>query len=108
MNLRRRRRVSGAVPQQAGNRRADQGGESGGEDDPPLLSSFPLKPGAAGAEPVGLQSGQFERVDNLGAYSIPSETGLLIPSVRSSFVSQGVQSDRGATLGLAPAEKREL
>jgi hypothetical protein len=24
---------------------------------------------------------RFERVDNLGAYSIPSETGLLIPSV---------------------------
>jgi hypothetical protein len=23
----------------------------------------------------------FEHVDNLGAYSIPSETGLLIPSV---------------------------
>jgi hypothetical protein len=57
---------------------------------------------------LAYQSGQFERVDNLGAYSIPSETGLLIPSVRSSFVSQGVQSDRGATLGLAPAEKREL
>jgi hypothetical protein len=29
---------------------------------------------------------RFERVDNLGAYSIPSETGLLIPSV---YVSQG-------------------
>ena len=24
---------------------------------------------------------RFERVDNLGAYRIPSETGLLIPSV---------------------------
>ncbi|MGA7382183.1 MAG: hypothetical protein WBX03_15145, partial [Terriglobales bacterium] len=24
---------------------------------------------------------RFERVDSLGAYSIPSETGLLIPSV---------------------------
>jgi hypothetical protein len=23
---------------------------------------------------------RFKRVDNLGAYSIPSETGLLIPS----------------------------
>jgi hypothetical protein len=23
---------------------------------------------------------RFERIDNLGAYSIPSETGLLIPS----------------------------
>src|ERR1039457_7645402 len=27
----------------------------------------------------------FEHVDNLGAYSIPSETGLLIPSVNSSY-----------------------
>jgi hypothetical protein len=27
---------------------------------------------------------RFERVDNLGAYSIPSETGLLIPSVYDS------------------------
>jgi hypothetical protein len=26
----------------------------------------------------------FEHVDNLGAYSIPSETGLLIPSVYNS------------------------
>jgi len=26
---------------------------------------------------------RFERVDNLGAYSIPSETGLLISSVNS-------------------------
>jgi hypothetical protein len=29
---------------------------------------------------------RFERVDNLGAYSIPSETGLLIPSVSASYV----------------------
>ena len=29
----------------------------------------------------------FERVDNLGAYSIPSETGLLIPSDYSSHFS---------------------
>src|SRR5260370_41067117 len=28
----------------------------------------------------------FEHVDNLGAYSIPSETGLLIPSVFDSSV----------------------
>jgi hypothetical protein len=26
----------------------------------------------------------FEHVDNLGAYSIPSETGILIPSVLNS------------------------
>jgi hypothetical protein len=29
----------------------------------------------------------LEHVDNLGAYSIPSETGLLIPSVYSSYQS---------------------
>ncbi|MGC2551466.1 MAG: hypothetical protein WA437_14455, partial [Candidatus Sulfotelmatobacter sp.] len=28
---------------------------------------------------------RFERVDNLGAYSIPSETGLLIPSVFNNY-----------------------
>jgi hypothetical protein len=27
---------------------------------------------------------RFERVDNLGAYRIPPETGILIPSVYSS------------------------
>jgi hypothetical protein len=31
--------------------------------------------------PVSFISCAFERVDNLGAYRIPSETGLLIPSV---------------------------
>ena len=30
---------------------------------------------------------RFERVDNLGAYSIPSETGLLIPSVYMRLVT---------------------
>jgi hypothetical protein len=30
---------------------------------------------------------RFERVDNLGAYSIPSETGLLIPSDCDSYVA---------------------
>jgi hypothetical protein len=30
--------------------------------------------------PVSFISCAFEHVDNLGAYSIPSETGLLIPS----------------------------
>jgi hypothetical protein len=29
----------------------------------------------------------FEHVDNLGAYSIPSETGLLIPSVNDNFAN---------------------
>jgi len=28
----------------------------------------------------------FKHVDNLGAYSIPSETGLLIPSVCDSYL----------------------
>jgi len=28
---------------------------------------------------------RFKRVDNLGAYSIPSETGLLIPSGYASY-----------------------
>jgi len=28
---------------------------------------------------------RFKRVDNLGAYSIPSETGLLIPSDNGSY-----------------------
>src|SRR5271167_620638 len=37
----------------------DQGGQAGGEDDPPLLSPFSLEPSAAGAEPAGLQSGEF-------------------------------------------------
>src|SRR5271157_123028 len=31
---------------------------------------------------------RFERVDNLGAYSIPSETGLLIPSVLANRLHQ--------------------
>jgi len=30
----------------------------------------------------------FEHVDNLGAYSIPSETGLLIPFDYNNFVRQ--------------------
>jgi hypothetical protein len=30
---------------------------------------------------------RFERVDNLGAYSIPSETGLLIPSGYNNHLS---------------------
>jgi hypothetical protein len=31
---------------------------------------------------------RLERVDNLGAYRIPPETGILIPSVRNSYRSQ--------------------
>jgi hypothetical protein len=51
---------SGALLQQAGDSRAvDQGGQAGGEDDASLLPSVPLEPSAAGAEPAGLQSGEF-------------------------------------------------
>jgi hypothetical protein len=32
---------------------------------------------------------RFERVDNLGAYSIPSETGLLIPSGYNRLITTG-------------------
>jgi len=56
----RRRVGSGALLQQAGDSRAvDQGGQAGGEDDASLLPSVPLEPSAAGAEPAGLQSGEF-------------------------------------------------
>src|ERR1039458_10074942 len=36
----------------------DQGGKAGGQDDASFLSSFSLKPSAAGAEPAGLQPGE--------------------------------------------------
>jgi hypothetical protein len=39
--------------------------------------------------PVSFISLRFERVDNLGAYRIPPETGILIPS---GFVSYRVHS----------------
>jgi hypothetical protein len=35
---------------------------------------------------------RFERVDNLGAYSIPPETGLLIPSDFDSWHCRTVES----------------
>src|SRR5450759_3082703 len=44
------KRDSGAV---------DQRGQAGGEDDAALLPSVPLEPSAAGAEPAGLQPGEF-------------------------------------------------
>ncbi len=51
---------SGALLQQARDGGAvDQGGKAGGQDDSSFLSPFSLKPSAAGAEPVGLQSGEF-------------------------------------------------
>src|ERR1017187_9119582 len=37
----------------------DQRGQAGGKNDSPLLPSFPLQPSAAGAEPAGLQPGEF-------------------------------------------------
>jgi hypothetical protein len=40
---------------------------------------------------------RFERVDNLGAYSIPSETGLLIPSDYSNYgLNSGNEEDSPA------------
>ena len=45
--------------------------------------------------PVSFYLLRFERVDNLGAYSIPSETGLLIPSVYGNYTSVAVY--RGLT-----------
>jgi hypothetical protein len=36
--------------------------------------------------PVSFISLRFERVDNLGAYRIPPETGILIPSGFNSYV----------------------
>jgi len=36
---------------------------------------------------------RFERVDTLGAYSIPSETGLLIPSVSTVKRLTGFQAE---------------
>jgi len=38
---------------------ADQGGQAGRKNDSPLLPSFPLEPSAAGAQPAGLQPGEF-------------------------------------------------
>src|ERR1035438_6097132 len=37
----------------------DQRRKAGGEDDSPLLSPVPLQPSTAGAEPAGLQPGEF-------------------------------------------------
>jgi hypothetical protein len=62
---------------------------------------------------------RFKRVDNLGAYSIPSETGLLIPSVCNIFAQrlgscQKVQSARDPLLGvnvligIAPTRKSHI
>src|ERR1039457_2835878 len=49
-----------AFLQQARDGRAvDQRGKASGEDDATELSSFPLKPGTTGAEPAGLQPGEF-------------------------------------------------
>jgi hypothetical protein len=53
-----------------------------------LLCKIPRLPCLYGANllhSVSFISCAFERVDNLGAYSIPSETGLLIPSGCDSY-----------------------
>jgi hypothetical protein len=41
---------------------------------------------------------RFERVDNLGAYRIPSETGLLIPSGFDSYQKAARELDIAASL----------
>ena len=51
---------------------------------PPQCYSFSL--------PVSFICLRFERVDNLGAFSIPSETGLLIPSVHDSYHRLGARN----------------
>ena len=40
--------------------------------------------------PVSFISLRFERVDNLGAYRIPPETGILIPSDFNSYLPKVV------------------
>jgi hypothetical protein len=42
---------------------------------------------------------RFKRVDNLGAYSIPSETGLLISSVFDSLVTNDCHRANAAGTG---------
>ena len=43
----------------------------------------------------------FEHVDNLGAYSIPSETGLLIPS---GYIKNLISSEICVCYGGLPAQ----
>ena len=47
----------------------------------------------------------FEHVDNLGAYSIPSETGLLIPSDYNSHPVMNVLCTQPATRELHAPER---
>ena len=50
----------GALLQQTGYGRAmDQSGKASGEDDAVVLSSLSVEPSAVGAEPAGLQRGEF-------------------------------------------------
>src|ERR1039458_4727364 len=44
----------------------DQRRKAGGEDDSPLLSPVPLQPSTAGAEPAGLQPGEFVAAAGVG------------------------------------------
>ncbi|MGA9968675.1 MAG: hypothetical protein WBQ10_25990, partial [Terriglobales bacterium] len=41
---------------------------------------------------------RFERVDNLGAYRIPPETGILIPSVNSTCLQVSLLSPTDGSL----------
>src|ERR1019366_7087386 len=63
-------------------RAVDQGGQAGRKDDSPLLPSVPLKSGAAGIEPAGLQPGEFVAAADfaqanrkLGADQLATATG---------------------------------
>jgi hypothetical protein len=50
---------------------------------PPVLLQW-----RSSSSPVSFISGAFERVDNLRTYRIPSESGLIIPSVCDSYLKQ--------------------
>jgi hypothetical protein len=50
---------------------------------------------------------RLKRVDNLGAYSIPSETGLLIPSVYNSWQYQAVPRPAANGIKYASPEAAE-
>ena len=50
---------------------------------PPVLLQW-----RSSSSPVSFISGAFERVDNLRTYRIPSESGLIIPSVCDSSLKQ--------------------
>ena len=76
----------------------DQGGQAGGEDDPPLLPSFPLEPGAAGAEPAGLQLGEFVAAAGVA----PTNRELVADESAATVGENGRTARKTRTLLLAP------